>query len=185
MNYSEYYQYIDEASINRELICGICTSPLLNPVCTPCDHLFCRDCITRSINRGDRTCPLCRSQVLSTQKLESVNRAINNMVNCLPVVCKLCGQSGIQRDQFCRHIENVCPKVNVSCPAKDISCPWTGLREKLNTHKRTCTFLPFQSIIKQLLEKSKLLENRINQLDAELKRKDVQLKQSIDNLNSK
>lgn len=192
MDYSIYFQYVDELSINAELMCKICQMPFSDPVCTKCEHIFCRKCITTWMKSGKRDCPTCRREVLSTRSFGHVIRPLLNMLDELPVLCTLCKRSRIKRENFRFHIDRECPKFKVSCPAKEITCSWTGLREQLNAHKVQCVFLPFHSIIKQLMEKNQQLENqiktqnaRINKLEAEIKTKYTKTEQSINDLNSK
>lgn len=185
MDYSAYYRYVDESSINQELKCTVCSSPFSDPVCLQCDHIFCRKCITQWISRGGSNCPACRRQVLRRRHLTPANRPLRNMVNELQVICTLCQQSGIKREDFPIHINQHCPKFTVSCPAKDISCPWTGLRQQLDAHKRGCVFVPFLSILKQLQNQIETQNRRINELETEIKRRNTQTEQSINNLNSK
>lgn len=41
--------------------CHICAEPLKLPVCLPCGHAFCSQCILVSTNTPVRRCPSCRS----------------------------------------------------------------------------------------------------------------------------
>jgi predicted Zn-ribbon and HTH transcriptional regulator len=53
------YTYVDEDSINENLLCSyICFLPLMDPYAhNPCGHSFCHECIKKTNYR----CPGCRS----------------------------------------------------------------------------------------------------------------------------
>ena len=65
-------RFIAKESIVDEFICAICTDVVENPVQTPCQHLFCNECIRRWINEGHRTCPEDR-QALTVNVLKTPN----------------------------------------------------------------------------------------------------------------
>jgi hypothetical protein len=162
------YEYVNEAGIHPELICGnICQAPLIDPVCTPCDHTFCRKCITRWVDTGNGQCPECRRQLVSRNNLVQASRLVCNMLDSLPVKCKFCGKTGLQRGNFSDHISKACSKVHVSCPSADIKCPWKGPRDQLNNHIETCVFQPFRTILTELMAKNRQLEEQVQQLTGE------------------
>ena len=110
------YEYINEQSIDPELICIICDSPFDDPLCTTCDHTFCRQCITNSINTGSTQCPICRQKVGSIDYLVQASRTVRNMLDRLPVKCTFCEKTGLQRGNFNDHTTKACSKVHVPWP---------------------------------------------------------------------
>lgn len=48
--------------------CSICLEELNNPVITACKHIFCRECIERTIGLQHK-CPMCRGQLADNQCL--------------------------------------------------------------------------------------------------------------------
>ena len=54
-----------KSCIHRNEECPICFKELKdsNKVVTPCGHAFGWKCIFRWYNRGNKTCPLCRSEL--------------------------------------------------------------------------------------------------------------------------
>jgi ubiquitin conjugation factor E4 B len=161
------YEYVNEAAIDTELICSsICKAPLIDPVCTPCDHTFCRKCITGWGNTGNVRCPACNQQLASIDNLPQATRLVRNMLDRLPVKCTFCGKTGLERGNFSDHISKECSKVHVSCPSADIKCPWKGPRDQLNNHIETCV-QPFRIIITELTAKTRQLEEQVKQLTGE------------------
>ncbi|CAF1478208.1 unnamed protein product [Rotaria magnacalcarata] len=47
----------------RDLECSICVNLLWFPVTTPCGHVFCRECLIRSIDNTQVQCPMCKSSL--------------------------------------------------------------------------------------------------------------------------
>ncbi len=164
---NENYVYMDETSIDSELICSICKSPLNDPCCTSCGETFCRACITDWIQTQNGSCPLCR-QIILIKDLKRVPRALQNMLDRLQIKCILGGQTELQRGNFDDHIQKVCPKMLVVCPSADIKCPWTGQRDQLNKHLVDCRFEPMRSVITQFLAENQQLKDQANQQTIEI-----------------
>ncbi|GBG24512.1 E3 ubiquitin-protein ligase LNX [Hondaea fermentalgiana] len=49
-------------AIGQDLTCSICYSLLKDPLMTPCRHVFCTDCLKRSLCARE-VCPLCKTEV--------------------------------------------------------------------------------------------------------------------------
>ncbi|XP_050068969.1 uncharacterized protein LOC126557292 [Anopheles maculipalpis] len=45
-----------------DILCAVCQSVLHEPVFLPCQHLFCRNCIRRTIETNNLYCPCCRKR---------------------------------------------------------------------------------------------------------------------------
>ena len=43
--------------------CPICCDEFTDPVITPCEHVFCRECVDEYLNRGTGACPVCRREL--------------------------------------------------------------------------------------------------------------------------
>jgi hypothetical protein len=48
--------------IAYELRCSICLSTFKDPYATPCQHVFCHDCICMALDNNEK-CPLCKQKV--------------------------------------------------------------------------------------------------------------------------
>jgi hypothetical protein len=162
---------MNETSIDPELICIICNSPFNDPLCTPCDHTFCRECITGWINGGNLSCPMCRQHLVSANSLVQASRTVRNMLDRLPVKCILCEKTELQRCNFSEHMGRVCSKVQVPCPSADIKCLWKGPRDQLNNHVATCAFQPLRSILSELMSENRQLKEQMKQLFGKLSRR--------------
>ena len=77
------YDHTDEKPMGGEFTCSICKNLFNDPVCTPCDHTFCRKCIKDSVHTGNIGCPVCGQQVLSMNSLAMANRSVRNMLDRL------------------------------------------------------------------------------------------------------
>jgi len=45
----------------KDFECSICVNLLWFPVTTPCGHIFCRECLIRSIDNTQAQCPMCKN----------------------------------------------------------------------------------------------------------------------------
>jgi hypothetical protein len=108
--------YIDDTSIDSELMCTICRGYFKDPYCTQCDHTFCRQCIMQRIRHGNAICPRC-AKPISVHDVKPASRIIRDMLTRPRVICQYCGQMGIQRENFDDHLYRGCPKVEVICTA--------------------------------------------------------------------
>ncbi|CAF0740405.1 unnamed protein product [Adineta ricciae] len=137
---SDYYDYIDENSIDHRLICHACLKPLIQPVITPCKNQFCRCCIEETLDEHYLQCDECEKLHLTNQ-LRSLENSFTLMaLDQLKIKCKLCGKGNLQRAKFSEHIYEHCPRAIVMCSTDMNNCPWIGLREDLQTHLISCEY---------------------------------------------
>lgn len=70
---------------DEELVCSICRAVFCDPVMCPCDHVFCRACITKWL-QSSRNCPICRKRASSASIKQTVpiikNLIMKLMLNC-------------------------------------------------------------------------------------------------------
>jgi hypothetical protein len=179
----DQYEYSDEKSIDPELICIICNKPLSDPSCTPCDHIFCQQCITKWLETDDPTCATCREPVVITD-LKPASRIVRNMLDHLRIICLVCGQTDLERGNFQDHIVSSCSEAQIPCSSADIQCPWTGKRNELEAHLTTCVFHPLRSIFAPIVAENKQLKEEITkytsqniELEAENQRQKTEIEQ--------
>lgn len=65
---------VEDESDDSALTCAICYNALENDsddlaVAIPCDHVFHRTCLLNWTNRGNTTCPICRSTITNLNSL--------------------------------------------------------------------------------------------------------------------
>jgi hypothetical protein len=174
----DFMDYVDEDSIDPNLICSICHKPLKDPVCTPCDHTYGRTCITHWLTQNiNYSCPICLKQPLLIKDFTQVSRPLRNMLDQLRVRCTLCEQTGLQRGNFLDHINKFCPKAMVQCQAADIECPWKGPRDELHNHVSVCIFEPLRPVLGTLLAENQQLIGQVRQHDKEIKKLTKQMSQ--------
>ncbi|CAF1485633.1 unnamed protein product, partial [Rotaria sp. Silwood1] len=164
-------EYMDEQSIDPNLICSICHKALKDPVCTPCDHTYGRECITQWLNQNDKSsCPMCLKKPISINELTQASRPLRNMLDQIRVQCTLCAQTGLQRGSFVDHVNKICPKSVVPCQAADIKCPWKGPRDELQSHLLTCVFEPLRPVLSSLIAQNRQLIDQVQKHDNEIKK---------------
>ncbi|XP_051574878.1 zinc-binding protein A33 [Myxocyprinus asiaticus] len=72
------------ASLSLHLMCPVCMSDFSDPVSLPCEHTFCRQCITsylESSSAGANKCPECRQNF--TKEDVKGNRALRNLMEAV------------------------------------------------------------------------------------------------------
>ncbi|CAF4010601.1 unnamed protein product, partial [Rotaria sp. Silwood1] len=110
------YEYMDEAQIDSELKCAICTQPFQNPTNLPCQHTFCQHCIKAWL-KSNTSCPTCRRTVINHNDRHGIfpkpdetsilspikTRVIIHQLDRLLIRCKHCQQINIQRGNLLDH----------------------------------------------------------------------------------
>ncbi|XP_030641008.1 E3 ubiquitin-protein ligase TRIM62-like [Chanos chanos] len=68
------------SALSQHIRCSICLTDFTDPVCLPCEHSFCRECITThmTVKGKESTCPECRG--FFSKKDVRANRLLRNMV---------------------------------------------------------------------------------------------------------
>ena len=78
---------LDKSYLTEEVECPICTTIVKNPVQTPCEHVFCNDCIKDWLQTGNFTCPVDRHE-LSESLLKPPSRIIQKFLDGLTIRCQ-------------------------------------------------------------------------------------------------
>ncbi|KAI8063530.1 hypothetical protein BC940DRAFT_307434 [Gongronella butleri] len=131
------FTYVD--TVNNYLECSICLDVLADPRMTPCDHLFCHECILLVVARS-RRCPMDRLP-FNPSDLKSPPQIVKDMLNELIVYCphqlQGCTYQG-ERQHMAQHVIHECGYASEACrrlrskvqklqPTKDpkrlIACP--------------------------------------------------------------
>ncbi|CAF0727716.1 unnamed protein product [Adineta steineri] len=166
----EFMEYINESSVDPNLICGICHKPFKDPVCTKCDHTYGRECITHWLtNNVENFCPVCLSQPLLVNDLTQASRPLRCMLDQLRVRCTLCNRTDLQRGNFLEHLNKACPYATVACQAVDVKCPWKGRRDELDNHVSTCVFETLRPILASMIAENQQLMKQVQKHDDEIK----------------
>jgi hypothetical protein len=174
----DFMEYMDENSIDPNLICSICHKPFKEPVCTPCDHTYGRACITHWLTHNiNYSCPMCLKQPLLIKDLTQASRPLRNMLDQVRIRCTLCEETGLQRGNFLDHINKICPKATVQCPAADIKCPWKGPRDELNSHVSVCVFESLRPVLATLIAENRRLIDQVGKHENEIKKLTKQMSQ--------
>ena len=134
----ERYTYENLSAIDKNLLCKICSKPLLAPV---------------SISNGDRICCACidpNSTPEDSIKVINENILIS-ILNSLLVRCNWCEKSNIKREDITDHQENHCSRRIVCCSAIDLKCCWQGTFDQLDQHKTLCIFENFRPALQEAI----------------------------------
>ena len=77
-------RFVNKDNILSGLICSICTDVIEEPVQTPCEHCFCKSCITQWLRGGQKSCPEDRT-TLNLSLLKKPNRMTMQVLNDLEI----------------------------------------------------------------------------------------------------
>jgi sugar lactone lactonase YvrE len=100
------------------------------------------------------------------------------MLDKLLIRCKVCGQSGLTRGNFDDHVEKVCLKLEVSCLLANINCSWTGQRDQLREHLRTCAAMKsLQPVVDPFVMENRKLKTQIDECQSEIHQLKIQVGQ--------
>ena len=127
-------QYVDEW--NNHLECGICLNPFVEPLTTPCNHTFCKECLARAV-LDRRECPKCRSPRVHPVEMIFGPKVIENMVDDMKVRCPLrtrgCEQI-ISRSDVVDHVKHHCGYLLLACPSRQCAI----LIPRKDRHPKVC-----------------------------------------------
>ncbi|KAM3065228.1 hypothetical protein ACMFMG_010421 [Clarireedia jacksonii] len=99
----DYWNLTYVGTVDQNLMCPICHVPFVDPVTIPCDHTFCKECITQALDVTEK-CPM--------------DRIICQQVEALLVVCPCC-QEHLPRSKLRNHFAVHCKGILVECLKHD------------------------------------------------------------------
>ncbi|GFQ66400.1 e3 ubiquitin-protein ligase PDZRN3-B [Trichonephila clavata] len=145
---------------DEELICSICRSVFCDPVQSPCNHVFCRNCINKWLE-NNRNCPICRKRT-TKYTVQEVVPLIKNMIMKLNLHCHNMEKEMIMRKDMPDHERN-------NCPHRYIRCQTCCLKvSSVQPNKHNC----IKALKRRLRDKNDLIRkkmNKIKELQAEIK----------------
>ena len=109
----EINRFLNKDSIIDCLICTICTDVIEDPVETPCNHIFCRQCITQWFQDGKNSCPVDR-HLLTATGLKTPNRITIQLLNNLVIRCNNFSE-GCSLMSKLENISNLVKHENAGC----------------------------------------------------------------------
>ncbi|KAG8186682.1 hypothetical protein JTE90_014756 [Oedothorax gibbosus] len=116
---------------DEELVCSVCHCVFCDPVHCPCNHVFCRACISKWLLRN-RNCPICRKRT-GLYSIQDVVPLIRNMINKLILRCHNL-EKGCEEKftlEACEsHLKNSCFYELVKC--KNKACKHMVLRKDMD-----------------------------------------------------
>lgn len=178
---------MDEAFIDDEFKCLICNEPFEKPRCTPCDHTFCQSCIEQWIKKssdGNGPCPICRRPLSIEQDLKPANRLIASRIDRYLVQCLACRADGIPRGSFSDHMSKMCKKMDVPCSASNLLCPWTGARDLLENHLKSCPYQQIRPVLEAIHAKNSSLEQMLIDINGKCQAQQSQIDDLIEMVKS-
>ncbi|GKY92169.1 hypothetical protein MPSEU_000188200 [Mayamaea pseudoterrestris] len=98
--------------VSAHLTCAICMNVPAEPSLTPCQHLFCKECLSMHRQTAGPFCPSCRTHNANVTALQSGSL-----------------------------IYRVWSEINVKCGNHDRGCPWTGSIVDAITHMHSCALV--------------------------------------------
>jgi hypothetical protein len=161
----ENLSYMDEASIDDDLRCGICQKPFVDPVSlpSPCEQTFCSKCIQSDLENHSNNCPQCNNKSLTNEDWKPENGCIQKILGKLRVKCPLFSDENISRADFVKHIEQFCSKRLVLCSANDIKCQWNGPYDQLDEHVNTCPYEKLRTVLTERIDDSQHFQRLRNE----------------------
>ncbi|GFQ94014.1 e3 ubiquitin-protein ligase PDZRN3-B [Trichonephila clavata] len=176
---------------DEELICSICRSVFCDPVQSPCNHVFCRNCINKWLE-NNRNCPICRKRT-TKYTVQEVVPLIKNMIMKLNLHChnmekgceekfpleaceahlKVCVYEAVRcGNKPCKEMimrKDMPDHERNNCPHRYIRCQTCCLKvSSVQPNKHNC----IKALKRRLRDKNDLIRkkmNKIKELQAEIK----------------
>ncbi len=124
------------AAETPDFICPLCKECLINPRSSPCDHMFCHQCIVAYLQQS-KGCPVCRKEISSGSLVEEATLE-KKVLNTFVVRCSNfewnCGWEG-KRIDLESHL-NSCEAFQ--CENKPNGCTWNGNLANQHSHLEIC-----------------------------------------------
>jgi hypothetical protein len=151
-----------QTEMDAEFECGLCHQIVVDPVVTPCHHLFCRSCLSTWLGLHD-TCPSCHAEATNDAAvpLQTAVPLMWRMLLRIPNVrcrTKGCDFLGADYAVMMNHMGTQCEYITAVCPHSDLGCEFTGTRAALVGHATVCVFGQQAPILR-----------RLNQLEAQVR----------------
>ncbi|XP_069619694.1 E3 ubiquitin-protein ligase RNF213 isoform X2 [Ranitomeya imitator] len=81
--------------------CAVCQSDPHEPVCLPCDHIFCKLCLSEWLKTGTNACPVCKTKLpepftieVSEEIRDSIQKNVQFRKRCngffVDIICTMC-----------------------------------------------------------------------------------------------
>lgn len=131
--------------IPKDLICAICMGLPPEPVLTPCEHLFCRDCLQQALYR-QRSCPVDRTEFSADQVRHLRDGSL---------------------------LFRIWGGIPVKCAHHLSGCAWTGQMSDYKAHSESCTHGVDQGLqrrIEELREENRELRELEERREEEIDR---------------
>lgn len=108
------------SDVDRNLLCPICHCPFIEPLRLPCDHSFCRHCLSRTFqaqSQETKSCPTCRLPANETEILP-VPRFLIHLIDDLSIRCPKYAEgceTQLRRGDVQNHVDHYCEFTDVPC----------------------------------------------------------------------
>ena len=130
--------------VDPELICCICANVFEDPTESPCQHVFCRECISRWL-QDKNTCPTCRSP-LRLGDLRPPLPLLKNILAKLRTRCNYLEQGCttiVNYEQLGNHIRR-CPYGPNGMSCQNEGCQDTFPKNEKERHEAEC---PYRKVV--------------------------------------
>ena len=117
-----------------DLICSICYTIPVDPVLTPCEHIFCRECINQALNVS-RQCPIDR-EACTTRDLQQPTGCLRRIWSNVQVKCGNSGEDGCAWTGAIGDYANHAEQCNNNNNNNNRNGNLSQLREELESVKR-------------------------------------------------
>eukprot|EP01028_Stygiella_incarcerata_P013171 TRINITY_DN81587_c0_g1_i1.p1 TRINITY_DN81587_c0_g1~~TRINITY_DN81587_c0_g1_i1.p1 ORF type:complete len:545 (+),score=115.95 TRINITY_DN81587_c0_g1_i1:129-1763(+) len=131
--------------VDKELVCSICHKVMMQPVQTPCGHLFCLGCLEnahkefQSEGKWYPRCPVCEEEYLY-DAVQPAPLNLRGRLGLLECKCPYCSFHGILH-HVTAHLDT-CSEAPVSCSFHSHGCDTVIPRRALAAHEGECEFRP-------------------------------------------
>lgn len=130
--------------VSAELICCICTNVFEEPMESPCQHVFCTECISRWLLLRN-TCPTCR-RPLRAHEMKPPLPLLKNIIGRLRIRCDFIGEGCtkiVDYEQLENHIHS-CPYGPTGMACQNEGCNDTFPKSAKERHEAEC---PYRTVV--------------------------------------